>query len=430
MKRIIAILIAALALNSAGAQTIGGTFQARIAETFPTNPATDTTSYDVYLKLIAPASSPFFLGGLRYIATSQFPIALPVSQTGVHTLTVTMDPAFNNVLAQGVYTPTVNAVRTSTSTANAGEQVYSVNVAASATVLENIIPTGVEFRFFTIKFVGSNLPRRDSVKLLNINYRFVPGFVNNEQAQFSIQDNLARRYTDPFGAPGNLFYPVTNRSVNGAAGTPTSSGSSGNVATTFNSWSMPSPGLLPIHLVDFSAVKADAHSSRITWQTSMEKNSDFYEVERSSDARTFDKVITHMKAAGESSTTLDYVTYDRAPLNGDNYYRLKSVDIGGAYTYSEIRKVRFDGIVKEGIALTSNPVGPDTKLLITANVDQRVDYTIVDAAGKMVSGGSVDVHAGTDRYDFENLSALAGGTYYLTAKGATINSTLKISKVD
>lgn len=187
---------------------------------------------------------------------------------------------------------------------------------------------------------------------------------------------------------------------------------------------------LPVTLVDFTAVKADDHSSRINWQTSSEVNSNYFEVERSSDAVHFDKVITHMKAAGQSATTLDYVTYDRAPLSGDNYYRLKMVDLSGKVEYSKTRKVTFDGLVREGISLTSNPVNSTTRLSVNSYVDQRLDYVITDVGGKMITGGSIDVTKGTGDYVIESLSSLANGTYFLTARGATINSTVKVTKLD
>ena len=87
----------------------------------------------------------------------------------------------------------------------------------------------------------------------------------------------------------------------------------------------------------------------------------------------------------------------------------------------------------ESVSFYPNPLrrttadGGAAGLLVTASADQTLSYTISDGGGRLVSGGSVEVSAGTGRYGIEGLGALSAGTYYLTAKGATLNQTLKVA---
>lgn len=337
MKNILSFVAAFCTVLSLNAQTPG--FRARIER----DAAGTANSYAVYLML--NGTTPFTSGGGRHIATAQFPIAVGKTQATPGGMTATVDPTFLSSMTQTTagaasYSVTVNPVVATVATANAGEHYFSVNVEADAQILKNIIPSGTEFKFMTVTFTGSNAPNADSVKLLNVSYRFAPQtlLANNTQCQFAIEDNFANEYTNPFSSGNTLFYDKPGASVSGTAGT-LASIFYGFIAGDFNSWSRP--------------------------------------------------VGTANKAA--------------------------------------MARVAPENTVSM-VSLTSNPITENTKVRIAADVDQRVSYAIVDAAGKMVTNGSMDVHAGTDNYDFGNIGALASGIYYLTAKGTTINATLKMSK--
>lgn len=99
---------------------------------------------------------------------------------------------------------------------------------------------------------------------------------------------------------------------------------------------------LPVELIDFSAV-FNTNKVDVSWSTATEKNSDYFEVERSEDAISFTKIDSR-KAAGTSNKVLKYSSLDENPINGISYYRLKQFDKDGTFNYSNIISVN---VVKE-----------------------------------------------------------------------------------
>lgn len=96
---------------------------------------------------------------------------------------------------------------------------------------------------------------------------------------------------------------------------------------------------LPIELISFEAVKVN-NEVKLLWQTLSELNNDYYTIERSVDLQNWE-FITQVDGAGNSSTTLEYQTWDKMPLEGTSYYRLKQTDFNGEFSYSELKPIHF-----------------------------------------------------------------------------------------
>jgi hypothetical protein len=87
-------------------------------------------------------------------------------------------------------------------------------------------------------------------------------------------------------------------------------------------------------MITFQAVQKNGEV-RLQWSTAREHNSDYFVVERSSDARNFTE-IGRVTAAGESKTITEYEFSDARPNQGIAYYRLNQVDQDGQAVYSKI----------------------------------------------------------------------------------------------
>lgn len=103
--------------------------------------------------------------------------------------------------------------------------------------------------------------------------------------------------------------------------------------------------ILPIDIKTFSATKDGDRNARLDWSTSLEINSAYFGIERSTDGNTWEG-ISKVAAAGNSNTEQFYAYTDRdLPLNRNKdqifYYRLQLVDLDGQYKYSDIRGVNF-----------------------------------------------------------------------------------------
>lgn len=95
---------------------------------------------------------------------------------------------------------------------------------------------------------------------------------------------------------------------------------------------------LPIELVQFEA-KVVEGKVMLSWQTASEQNNDFFTLERSYDAQSFEPLI-RVVGAGNSNIIqnynyTDWIDEPKTTL----YYRLKQTDYDGNYAYSDLRMV-------------------------------------------------------------------------------------------
>lgn len=116
---------------------------------------------------------------------------------------------------------------------------------------------------------------------------------------------------------------------------------------------------LPIELVSFTG-QSTAEGVLLKWSTSMEKNFDHFEIERSTDGVSFD-YVSSVKGKGGLAVKTDYMLVDDEARSGRYYYRLKNVDIDETFDYSKVIVVLAGD--NNSIALYPNPVR-DKKLSV------------------------------------------------------------------
>ena len=97
---------------------------------------------------------------------------------------------------------------------------------------------------------------------------------------------------------------------------------------------------LPAELVTFDA-ELMGKKILLSWLVASETNNDFFEIEKSTDGKTF-KTIGEIAGRGHATTPKEYQFLDD-PINGHNYYRLRQVDFDGRMEFSQIRTIRYVG---------------------------------------------------------------------------------------
>jgi uncharacterized repeat protein (TIGR03803 family) len=165
--------------------------------------------------------------------------------------------------------------------------------------------------------------------------------------------------------------------------------------------------VLPVVLVTFNAEKR-GHATLLTWKTAQENNSERFEIERSVNGITFDR-IGSVAAAGNTNWLTSYSFTDNDPASGINYYRLKQIDVDGKFTYSKTVSVSFESSGK----WTSWPNPASDQLNI--RLPQGSGYTtirIVDASGKMVMQKTI-----TSLVTALDIHSLSNGWYMLQLLG-------------
>ncbi|HEX6892031.1 MAG TPA: T9SS type A sorting domain-containing protein [Chryseolinea sp.] len=84
-------------------------------------------------------------------------------------------------------------------------------------------------------------------------------------------------------------------------------------------------------------------------------NNDFFTVEKAASIEQFHKVGENVPGKGTVNLKTDYVARDENPYYGRSYYRLKQTDYDGAYTYSNVVAVDYEGPQFPVFTLYPNP---------------------------------------------------------------------------
>jgi hypothetical protein len=166
--------------------------------------------------------------------------------------------------------------------------------------------------------------------------------------------------------------------------------------------------------VTYSRINAYQQASNIAveWTVENEVNISKYEVEKSTDAINYAKVNT-TAAIGANRSTTDYKWLDKNPVNGNNYYRVRSVSPDGKYEYSKVVLVKITNAAS-GIRIYPNPV---TDGIITAefkNMKEGIYQTrLLDVAGQIVMTQEIHHSTGTSIEKIKMPHQLAAGIYQL-----------------
>jgi len=131
-----------------------------------------------------------------------------------------------------------------------------------------------------------------------------------------------------------------------------------------------SGGTLPITLTSFSALLSE-NVVNVNWSVDQQVNFSHFVVLRSGDGTTWE-TIGQVNGKPASSGAADYAFTDGSPLHGNNYYRLKAIDMDGIFRLSEVKYIK--GLFAKGI-LFANPVR-NNNLSVTFGSDVNPNLTI------------------------------------------------------
>jgi hypothetical protein len=175
-------------------------------------------------------------------------------------------------------------------------------------------------------------------------------------------------------------------------------------------------GVLPIELVDFSAIHNN-NIIEINWATATEKNNKHFEIERSKDAASFEKINTVPSKAlnGNSASVLNYFSADENPLSDISYYRLKQVDKNDASSYSNIVSVNVIKAKNVRFLIYPNPNnGEFTADISGIENNHQVQIILRDHSGTMVYDSSFFLEEVNTKLKIVPQSKLANGVYICT----------------
>ena len=153
-----------------------------------------------------------------------------------------------------------------------------------------------------------------------------------------------------------------------------SGGSYGCTASSWNTistWTVNCALPVIINTISATSSKSDAI---VAWSTATELNVSRFVIERSIDGSSFSDIGT-VNAVGIGANNYQFT--DNAPVNGVNYYRLKSIDNNGSFTYSKVVSVSL--LTNNQLSVFPNP----TTDKITVNGNHIASVQVVDNMGRI-----------------------------------------------
>jgi hypothetical protein len=177
------------------------------------------------------------------------------------------------------------------------------------------------------------------------------------------------------------------------------------------------PQTLAITLGDISASN-EGNRNRVTWNTLLEDKGDRFEVEKSIDGRNFTK-LTSLPARGFASS---YTVFDDQPVEGRNYYRLKTHDVAG----SKLSKTVSAVVLKNNefaINAFPNPVKNQLNINIHGTIARGAGISISNAMGSVVKQYNI-----TSNRVVINFTNYPAGTYLIKYTDNNRSEVIKIIK--
>lgn len=158
--------------------------------------------------------------------------------------------------------------------------------------------------------------------------------------------------------------------------------------------------ILPATLTHFSARALHDNAAELRWTSSQEYGLDQYVVEKSADGLSFQDAGA-VKATGAG----EYRYADYSPMAALNYFRLRIVDLDGAYTYSNVVQLGF-GQQDTRWTLFPQPAAESVWLQHPSAEARLLRYHITDVAGRTISTGEwAETPAGAYHLSLQGLSA-------------------------
>lgn len=163
---------------------------------------------------------------------------------------------------------------------------------------------------------------------------------------------------------------------------------------------------LPVRFTGFTAQLQSNATVNLQWWAQTDNRHAYFDVERSADGQSFSTI-------GRGPSAAPYTFIDEHPLVGNNYYRIRQVDMDGAATYSAIVLVIYKGQQLQ-IQLFPNPASQQLQVRMLLGGDAgRYTLRISDYAGREVKRQDVWLKPGASPAALD-ISTLPSQLYIVT----------------
>lgn len=279
--------------------------------------------------------------------------------------------------------------------------VSRLDLAPDQTPTNNVSPS-----YWVIHNYGTNSTFDE---LTSITFDNIP--ISAGQADDPSQISFFKRNS---GASGNTWGSSEDEADLATEGTQGSATfSTGNGQTSFSQFivSFKEVFPLPVELLNFDAWINNEKNVELKWSSATEYDFSHFEIERSRDGNTFN-FLEKLNSNGNSTLVQNYQAFDKNPIRGISYYRLKMVDLDGSFTYSEQKSIVFDALA-DRVILYPIPLPQGSKLTIKTELSEPIEIRFYTNDGE--DAGEYFIQGDTE-LDLPNLSP---GVYGYTLKTKT-----------
>lgn len=175
--------------------------------------------------------------------------------------------------------------------------------------------------------------------------------------------------------------------------------------------------VLPVTFTSIKAYQKNGNNVQLEWNVANESAIKHYEVETSTNGRSFTKAAT-VTAKGNNNSSVAYTWLDANAVNGVNYYRIKSTGLNGDVKYTSVVSVK---IGKGGAEVSTypNPVKGNTVSVQFSNMEKG-SYTLrlFNVAGQVVMSRTIQHFGGSASEQLTLPEGIATGNYQLEVNGS------------
>jgi hypothetical protein len=162
---------------------------------------------------------------------------------------------------------------------------------------------------------------------------------------------------------------------------------------------------LPVKVTSFTAAPQN-NKVALVWHVENQQGIKKYEVEHSTNGRTFTKID---EVPANSLSVSSYSVIHNNPVSGNNYYRIHITETDGKESYTEIQKVNFAKVV--GVTVYPNPVKDILSIAISQSLlNKPAVISLLTMGGKKIYQKQSKALSQTE---IIKLPSIANGKYIL-----------------
>ncbi|GGA83889.1 T9SS type A sorting domain-containing protein [Puia dinghuensis] len=172
-----------------------------------------------------------------------------------------------------------------------------------------------------------------------------------------------------------------------------------------------STGATPALLLSFDG-QVNNGSASLNWVMENETNSKWFVIERAGEMGGYDS-ISVIYGINNANTT-SYTFTDEHMLSGNNYYRLREVDLEGVVRYSKVITLykNTTEAVAPKMSLYPNPAATTLNFSVESTTPQEVIVQVYNLAGVVLFTTQQQLSIGINQQTIA-LSGLKNGNYFL-----------------